>query len=51
MAPEAIRTAIIDPERDIAAGYAAGLMPRNFAERMTVRELQLIVDLLAGPGR
>ncbi len=41
-----IQQAIVDPDAVIADGYAAGLMPTDFAEKMTVRELQMVIDLL-----
>lgn len=41
-----IQQAIVDPDAVVAEGYAAGLMPTNFAEKMTVRELQMVVDAL-----
>lgn len=47
--PERIRRSILDPDSEIAAGYEsfAGVMPKNFGERMTARQLETIVDFLA----
>lgn len=42
-----LRRAILDPNAELAAGYPAGLMPRNYGSRMTAGELELIVDYLA----
>jgi len=44
--PELIRQSIIDPGAVIAKGFPP-IMPADFAERMTVRELELIVQFLA----
>ncbi|WP_260292643.1 c-type cytochrome [Sedimenticola hydrogenitrophicus] len=41
-----IRQSIIDPNAVIAEGFPAA-MPGDFAEKMTVRELEMIVKLLA----
>lgn len=50
MDPEQIRRAIVDPNADVAEGFAPNIMPLDFAERMTVRELDMIVGYLAGEG-
>jgi cytochrome c5 len=42
-----IRASIIDPDRAITPGFASGIMPRDFAERMRVVELEMIVEYLA----
>ncbi len=47
-APEQIRQSILDPNAEIAEGFSAGMMPADFAEKMTVKELQMIVQLMAG---
>lgn len=44
--PELIRQSITDPGAVIAAGFPP-IMPPDFAERMTARELELIVQFLA----
>lgn len=41
-----IRQSVIDPAAVIAEGFPA-IMPANFAERMTVKELELLVSKLA----
>ncbi|MCP4011199.1 MAG: hypothetical protein GY726_16995, partial [Proteobacteria bacterium] len=41
-----IQQSIVDPGAVIAEGFA-DIMPRDFADKMTVRELGMIVDLLA----
>ncbi|MES9899672.1 MAG: cytochrome C [Sedimenticola sp.] len=43
---EEIRQSIVDPNAVLAEGFPAA-MPADFAEKMTVKELQMIVDLLA----
>lgn len=45
--PGQIRQSIIDPNAEIAEGFVAGMMPADFASKMTVSELQMMVDYLA----
>ena len=42
-----IRESIIEPNAVVAEGFFPGMMPADFANKMTVSELQLIVDFLA----
>jgi cytochrome c5 len=44
---EQIRSSILDPNAVIAEGFEAGLMPSDFASKMTVSELTLLVDYLS----
>ncbi len=44
---EQIRQGILQPNARIAEGFTADVMPQDFAERMTVKELEMIVNLLA----
>lgn len=48
--PAEIRRSILEPDAEIAAGYEsfAGVMPKNFGERMTAAQLETLVDFLAG---
>lgn len=41
-----IRQSIINPAAVIAEGFPAGVMPADFAAKMTVKELEMIVSLL-----
>ncbi len=41
-----LQQAIVDPNAVVAEGYAPGLMPADFAEKMTVKELMMIVEAL-----
>jgi|SaaInlV_100m_DNA_4_1039707.scaffolds.fasta_scaffold13165_2 cytochrome c peroxidase len=41
-----IESSIIDPNSVIAEGYTVGLMPTDFGEKMTVKELKMIAKLL-----
>lgn len=41
-----IQQAIIDPNAVIAEGYAAGLMPADFAGKMSVKELMMAIESL-----
>ncbi|MCP4285103.1 MAG: c-type cytochrome [Gammaproteobacteria bacterium] len=43
---EAIRSSIVDPNAVLAEGFPAA-MPTDFAEKMTVKELEMIVSFLA----
>lgn len=47
LTPKEIRQSIIDPNAVITEGYASNMMPLDFADRMTVRELEMIVEFLA----
>lgn len=42
----AIRESIIDPGAVISEGFTPGVMPADFAGKMTVKELQMMVDFL-----
>lgn len=44
-----LRQSILDPAADVAPGYEplAGVMPRDFGQRMTAAQLEAIVDFLA----
>lgn len=45
-----IRTSILDPAAEVSAGFEplAGVMPRDFGNRMTAAQLEAIVTFLAG---
>ena len=47
LAPDKLRESIINPNAVIAEGFTPSVMPGDFAEKMTVKELQMIVKLLA----
>jgi mono/diheme cytochrome c family protein len=42
-----LRRAILDPNADIAKGFAAGLMPATYGEQLYARELEMLVAYLA----
>ena len=44
-----IRRSILEPEAEVAAGYEdlAGVMPKNFGQRLTADQLETLVDFLA----
>ncbi len=46
LSAEQIRQGIVAPEAQIAEGFAPGIMPGNFADRMTARELEILVQWL-----
>jgi mono/diheme cytochrome c family protein len=41
-----IRQSIIEPNAVVAEGFFPGMMPADFADKMTVSELQMIIDYL-----
>jgi len=45
---EYLRQAILDPEAVIAKGFKGGMMPVMYGEEMKAKELELLVDYLAG---
>lgn len=42
-----IRQSIIDPDAVIAEGFIEGMMPQDFSLKMTVSELEMLVEFLA----
>ena len=44
---EEIRQSIVDPNAVIAQGFAPNMMPPDLADRMTARELEMIVEFLS----
>ena len=43
-----LRQAIIDPEAVIAKGFSGGMMPPTYGEQMKAKELEMLVNYLAG---
>ena len=43
-----IRQSIIDPEAVIAKGFTGGMMPPTYGEQMKAKELEMLVNYLAG---
>ncbi|MGH7459899.1 MAG: c-type cytochrome, partial [Longimicrobiales bacterium] len=45
-----LRRSILDPDREIAAGYEQfkGIMPKTFGQQLTAGQLEAVVDYLAG---
>jgi len=50
-AEEYVYQSIVEPNTYINEGYVAGVMPQNFAERMSEEEIQGLVDWLLDPNR
>jgi len=48
LTPEQIRQGIIAPNAEIAKGFAPNMMPADFADKMTARELEMLVEFLRG---
>ena len=47
LSPAELRQSIIEPNAVVAEGFFPGVMPADFASKMTVSELQMIVDFLS----
>lgn len=43
-----LRQAILDPEAVIAQGFTGGMMPPTFGEQMKAKELEMLVNYMAG---
>lgn len=39
--------AVMDPDADLAQGFPAGMMPKDYADKMTAGELHLLVEFMA----
>lgn len=50
-AEEYVYQSIVAPNEYINEGYAAGIMPANFAERMSEEEINAMVEWLLNPNR
>jgi len=48
--PAYIRSAILDPDREVAKGFEAmkGMMPKTFGAQLTAGQLEAVVDYLSG---
>lgn len=46
-----VHESIVNPNAYISEGYMAGIMPANFAERMTEEEINALVEWLLDPNR
>jgi mono/diheme cytochrome c family protein len=44
---EAIRDSIVRPDAEVAAGFRAGVMPGDYARRLSEREIDAVVEYLA----
>ena len=45
---EYLRQALLDPDAVIAKGFTAGMMPKTYGEQMKAKELEMLVNYLAG---
>jgi mono/diheme cytochrome c family protein len=45
---EYLRQAILDPEAVIAKGFTGGMMPPTYGEQLKAKELEMLVNYLAG---
>ena len=45
--PASIREAIVDPNAEIAEGYAPGIMPGNYGEELSAEQLAGLVAFLS----
>jgi cytochrome c len=46
-----VHNSIVNPNAHLSPGYSGGLMPQNFQERMSEREIQLLTDWILNPDR
>ena len=45
---EYLRQAILDPDAVIPKGFTAGMMPTTYGEQLKAKELEMLVNYLAG---
>jgi len=45
---EYLRQAILDPDAVVAKGFTAGMMPTTYGEQLKAKELEMLVNYLAG---
>jgi len=45
---EYLRQAILDPDAVVAKGFTAGMMPATYGEQLKAKELEMLVNYLAG---
>jgi cytochrome c oxidase subunit 2 len=51
MSPEEfVRTAILDPDADIAPGYDGGIMPKTYGDQLSSAEIDTLVEYLLSVG-
>ena len=50
-APTYVHNSIVNPNAYVVEGYMAGIMPQNFAERMSEEEINSLVEWLLDPNR
>ena len=41
-----VRASIVNPDEHVANGYSAGIMPKNYGETLTPKEIDDLVNLL-----
>jgi hypothetical protein len=39
---------MLDPDAVIAKGFTAGMMPKTYGEQMKAKELEMLVNYMAG---
>jgi cytochrome c oxidase subunit 2 len=49
--PAFVRQSIVDPDVYIAKGYSAGLMPKDFGDKLSQEQLKALVDYVSSAGR
>lgn len=45
---EYLRQAVIDPDAVVAKGFTAGMMPKTYGEQMKAKDLEMLVNYMAG---
>jgi hypothetical protein len=48
---QCIETAITKPYAYLPTGYSAGIMPSNFAQRLTPEQIQALVNFLSSAAK
>ncbi len=48
--PEFVRQSIVDPDAYIAKGYSAGVMPKDFGDKLSSEQLSALVDYISSTG-
>lgn len=46
-----VRQSLVEPDAYIAKGYAAGVMPKDFGNKLTPEQLKALVDYVSPSGR
>jgi cytochrome c oxidase subunit 2 len=45
-----LRRALLDPNADVAEGYAPGMMPPNYGDQLSANEVEMLLEYMLGSG-